>query len=104
LDLLRHLTVQVVQQNSASKGQINFQTRLRNFEISDLKEESVMLLEKLMEVDKKQKKEISVMMPKKVKRRRKIDSGAVEDAEEGEGEKGGRSFTIIYFLTIRLRS
>ena len=45
-----------------------------------------MLLEKWMEVDKKHNKEISAMMPKKVKRRRKIDTGDVADAEEGEGE------------------
>ena len=57
--------------------------------LSDLKEERVMLLEKWMEVDKKHKKEISAMMPKKVKRRHKIDSGDVADAEEGEGELGG---------------
>ena len=43
-----------------------------------------MLLEQWMEADKKHRREISAMMPKKVKRRRRIDDGEVEAAKEVE--------------------
>jgi hypothetical protein len=71
------------------KGREVFRKGYETLRAVDLKEERVMLLEKWMEVDKKHRKEITAMMPKKVKRRRRIDNGDVEDVAAAEGEQAG---------------
>jgi crooked neck len=78
------------------KGRDIFRRGYDTLRNADLKEERVMLLEKWLEVDKKHKKEISAMMPKKIKRRRRIDNGEVEDAAEGE-EAGWEEFYDYLF-------